>query len=404
MIKDNLLDILNFGYPLNGSPISLGMTNTLDSEPFSYKRLRDCFLSECEKLLGGDDEVLLPLSGGLDSRLILALLLELLPAKKIHAFTYGTEGQLDFEIPPIIAAKTGINFQRVNYSEVSISSDIIMGDNFTLDTAPTHNIIGFNVTKAVSQKALGRLGVSSKVPVWSGFLGDRVFSGMWSDSDLSLDLACNQFVDSYTNRGINLSGHEYQPVSRLNDTYRGSDPCSGINWSERIELEQRQQRVKSTLKTLKNKYKFLFLQPDLLSFLVNTPSSIKSDGKLQKEFCLKYFPDLFSLPVTSNFGAPLRKFQFQHKLDRYKRLSASKIDLCFNTNLEKFKRKKMTTGLLEELIPGYAEVMEEGKERARLILSNNNITMDKTDMENIFRSRTRSEVFSSIGYLVRASL
>jgi hypothetical protein len=400
MYKDKILDIIHFGYPLREGEQFFSFDPQALNEPFSYKHLKKTLLSECEKLLDGKQEVILPLSGGLDSRLILSLLLELLPAKNIHAFNYGTDGQLDFDIPPIIANKTGINFEQVNYKNISISPDQIINQHYSIDTAPTHNLVGFHVTKEASIQALRKLAVDPSMDVWSGFLGDRVFSGMWSDSNLNLESACDQFSSSYANNARSIFPSGYNPANKLFSLYKSKARIDQITWSEQLELEQRQSRVRASLQVLNNDYKFLFEQPSILTSLFNAPSDLRKNSKLQKTFCLKYYSEIFKLPVTSNFGYPLRKYSFQEKLDRYQRLAYSKIDSRFNTHLEPFKRIKMTSQRLKGLINGYDQVLEEGYRKAQIKLRELDMKISNEELERMKKNRSKSEMIASLGYFI----
>lgn len=400
MSQKKILDTLFFGYPLRDCSRYFDLEIQQQVKGFNIKELKNTFISQCESLLGGKDEVILPLSGGLDSRLILSMLLELIPAKNIYAFNYGTEGQLDFDIPPIIAKKAGINFQQVNYRDITINRDVIDFEKFTLENTPSHNIIGFYITKIASEMGLDKLGVDGSLPVWSGFLGDRVFTGMWSDKESNLKKACENFIRSYAINSRDFFPLNYNPTERLHDTYRHSNIVDGTTWNELLELEQRQFRVKSGLQVLDNEYKFLFEQPTILKSLLSTHNSVRKNGKLQRDFALKFYPDMFNLPVTSRFGYPLRKYPILEKVDRYSRLSRAKIDSHFNTKLERFKRIKMTEQRLESMIGGYKCVIDEGGRRARKAMREQGVEFTNKAISEMTASRTKSELFASLGFLI----
>jgi asparagine synthetase B (glutamine-hydrolysing) len=79
--------------------------------PEARMQFHTLFLSAIEKRiahLSATESILLPLSGGYDSRLILAFLLEIVPADRIIAYTFGQQGTYDFKIGKKIAKKFGI--------------------------------------------------------------------------------------------------------------------------------------------------------------------------------------------------------------------------------------------------------------------------------------------------------
>jgi hypothetical protein len=75
------------------------------------KQFHTLFRQSIEKRvarLSATEPILLPLSGGYDSRLILAFLLEIVPANRIIAYTFGQKGTYDFKIGKKIAKIFGI--------------------------------------------------------------------------------------------------------------------------------------------------------------------------------------------------------------------------------------------------------------------------------------------------------
>jgi hypothetical protein len=79
--------------------------------PDAREQFHTLFRQSIEKRvahLSSTEPILLPLSGGYDSRLILAFLLEIVPANRILSYTFGQQGTYDFKIGKKIAKKFGI--------------------------------------------------------------------------------------------------------------------------------------------------------------------------------------------------------------------------------------------------------------------------------------------------------
>lgn len=394
-----IYDILYYGYPLRVDgfdDFSSEYSEYID-ENYDYKNK---LIETCETLLNGNSDVILPLSGGLDSRLVLGCLLEILPNKNIHAFNYGLPNQLDFDIPPLIAKKTGIKFQQVSYSELHISPDDCAYNTESIQNIEAFNLLGFTLTKKASQKALHELNVDSKLQIWSGFLGDRVFSGKWSEYNNDLMESCRIYSNYYAlNCFKNIIPESYRPSERLYSIYRDLEKPEHLNWLEYMDLHQRQFRVQTSLKTLPNPYRFLFAQENILSLFYSVDKKYRRNGGLQRKYLLSNHKELCNIPVTSRFGYPLRPTRFQEITDKYKRLSGEKIDNIFNTRIQKFKREKLTTERFNKYVPGYHHTLTYGHQESNNLFKKLGLIDDRVKLDNL--GKTNSELYSSLGYLLK---
>ncbi|OIS62112.1 asparagine synthase-related protein [Staphylococcus equorum] len=75
------------------------------------------FNSNMEKTLEKQNAIV-PISGGLDSRLILSSVLESKNADEIDTITFGTPGSLDYEIGNKIAKKLGTKHTSINIKKL----------------------------------------------------------------------------------------------------------------------------------------------------------------------------------------------------------------------------------------------------------------------------------------------
>lgn len=71
-------------------------------------------LESIERKIDFSKDQVVPLSGGMDSRIVLGLLLEFVEASKIKTYTFGVHGSYDYEIPNAIARFLGT--QHTNFS------------------------------------------------------------------------------------------------------------------------------------------------------------------------------------------------------------------------------------------------------------------------------------------------
>lgn len=80
----------------------------LDDPEGEVRELGERLLRATERAVSGKGRLLVPLSGGLDSRAILGAVLECKPASDILAVTFGMPGTFDFEIGARLARETGL--------------------------------------------------------------------------------------------------------------------------------------------------------------------------------------------------------------------------------------------------------------------------------------------------------
>ena len=66
---------------------------------------------------------LVPISGGLDSRAILAGILEHTESKNIHTYTFGTPGTLDYDVGSFIAKKLGVKHTSFDLTKCNFKQE-----------------------------------------------------------------------------------------------------------------------------------------------------------------------------------------------------------------------------------------------------------------------------------------
>ncbi|WP_430463038.1 asparagine synthase-related protein [Thalassolituus sp. LLYu03] len=399
-LQNEILDILYFGYPLRSCVDEHVLVSNAVTDESTLSKLRSVFLAATERLLGNHQHVILPLSGGLDSRLILGCLLECLPASRIHAFNYGVPGNLDFEIPQKIARATGIHLVQTEFREVQLSPDRLLDSGYTLASAPCHNLIGYTLIQALSETSLGKLGVDASLPVWSGFLGDRIFNEKWKGLQLPLRESAHLFAENYCiNSRFAELFPDYDPGARLEDMYRDSDEPVGTTWIERMEYHQRQYRVRSTLMTLPGSYCFLFEQPEVMAQIIGCGQRFSHRGELQTRYFHQFHPKLAALPVTSRFGAALLKYPWQTSLNRWIRLGKNRAGSLPGLTFLKDRNVKISPGLLSAQVRGYDECIRGGLNVAGKALEPLGINIYHPVLSSWRHTRLGAEQMASLGYL-----
>lgn len=262
-----------------------------------------------------------PLSGGMDSRIILAALLEFTEAKKIHTYTFGVPGAYDYEIPNSIAKKLGT--KHTNFS----SDDTV----YTIEGLVRAAIASDGNTEIFHPLVLNRVAdhYGADATYWSGFGGDAV-GAAFGNSYIG-DEAKQQLID-YEKRGIHFLDnviddkalHPYISLGEEMSTYvSSSEACYWKNHYERYtahHILRNDMRVEAPL-----------VDTRLLKFFFTLPKHERMNKNFFNEAFASIFPEVFSFPTT-DYGYKYSKYAFLEPL-RKARFYSKAIGWRFAPNL-----------------------------------------------------------------------
>jgi hypothetical protein len=258
-----------------------------------------------------ETEHVIPLSSGLDSRTILALLLDHpdVNPESITTVSFGTPGTWDFEIGQNIAKRAGVKNISFNLTASDFDWSLSSLREFIRGQAcPVRVFEGYVNAKLLDE-------VDSDAVVWSGFMGDPTAGGHQpSEPTDSWRTACeyfakqNQFVDG-------LASADFDPIAMLPDeSYLDR---SLLSYEEQLDFAHRQQCLIAPLVTSEpDRYRTPFLQPEWLSFSLNLSHEYRNNRSLFKDIVVEMYPELFSLPTDANRGLPLRTGKIRELIHR----------------------------------------------------------------------------------------
>jgi hypothetical protein len=318
MNQDNLNSFLAFGYFLDYKPkINIDLSGIDKSkyesvpEPELIKIGGDLWREAIDKNFEPEQKHVVPLSGGLDSRAILAGLLEFTDAENIYTYTFGVPGAYDYDIGSFIAKKIGTKHTIYDLSKYHYSQDELEDISKRVDfqTILFHHPPVWEVDKKFNE-----------MNVWSGAIIDVFFGRHFHQLKAKNwnDAIQNSFKENIYVKSVNLMNCSFDSLFDLVDY--NEDYINIFEFEHIIDLLNRQIKFIAPHVLMKGySYKLLF-NNDLSRFSSSIPNHLRENQYLYKKIFLSYYPDFFALKTKTNYGMTLktdRRIVFLHRLLLY---------------------------------------------------------------------------------------
>ena len=391
-MSENLNSFLAFGYFLgdqkNISPLDL---SNIDKE--MYKNIHEAELIDIGSTLWFasissnfkvKDTHLVPLSGGLDSRAVLAALLEHTEAKNIHTYTFGTPGTLDYEIGNYVAEKIGTTHTSFDLTKHKYKQNELLdiSQRLNFKTILFHHWPVWEVDK-----------LYGGCTHWSGFMGDPLTGGHLQKTPSKTIAAANDsFIEKnmYV-KSIRLSkNYEFRSLMESNCI-----DADKLKLDEQLDFEHRQRKFVAPLVLMKGYGTITpFLYQPYVDFILSLDDKFRLNQYLYKKILLNTFPREFSYKTKTNFGLPLaasNKTVFFKRLQD-KILRMTKLGVAKGINYLDFDEKIRTkTDFSEVICSNVLDLKERG-------------TVDWVDVSGILNSHLTGKGDFSDALIVLASL
>ena len=246
------------------------------------------------------------LSGGLDSRMIIGLLAEMLPPQQLVALTWGTPNSMDWRFAKEVAAKLKVLHKFHPSSPERIreyAPEVVWRAN------GLSNIIHAHAMSSIEEE-------SNQVSIiYKGFLSSILG---WYQEDPRL--LANYEVEDFVRLFFNIYQQVFKPREHSkyltndfrnlvaedlqNSLLRTLSKCNSSIGSDRMyhfNLSQRQRRftlhgvnlVKSRMKV-----RMPYYDRNLMDFIITIPAGLRHGKYLMKKVFVQLFPKLAKIPLT----------------------------------------------------------------------------------------------------------
>lgn len=282
--------------------------------------LLDEIVDEILENLSSNKYCIIPISGGWDSRLLLAEAVERLNVSQIKTYSFGTSGQLDFEIGRNVAESLGIEHFPVDLNRIKMEWRQL---EETAREAPWTKIFDAFVNRFYVKKIAGQGDI-----LLTGFMGDPLFGSHQVELNDTEEIV-RLFVKKQNITGnLSLLEKDYNPTKSIPElpedvifnTYDILD--FGIRQANMIapivtpmpELKRWDSNV-GCFKNSKTDIRAPFANPDWVQYWAKAPKVLRKNRQFFFNMFETKFPELFRLPAKDYFGA-VAKESLEYKWKR----------------------------------------------------------------------------------------
>jgi len=254
-------------------------------------------VAHCAARQTGSGDQIVFLSGGLDSRMILAALLETFDRSQIVAATFGQPGEQDFDYAAVVAAAAGVRHERLESSSVDWSTQGLV-DSILARQVPLPFPFGQRYLSYRLHERIGREHV-----FWDGLCGDATggFRSPKEGETWEWADAVTEFQAFHLRRGWGrIVSADFLPASGMPPEPFCSDQL--MAYPDQLVFGVRQRSYTATRILRDYTIRTPFLAQPWLDFMLGVPERYRNDQYLYQEIQKYAYPRLFSLPTTTYGG------------------------------------------------------------------------------------------------------
>jgi hypothetical protein len=316
------------------------------------KQGKQKWLQVIDNLYNSQSEPVVPISGGLDSRAILAGLLECADAASIQTYTFGLPNTYDYDIGNRVAAQAGTKHTRFDLSRFAFDDEILAATCRQTDGNVNLFFPGFTlpIVEFYGEGA----------EFWSGFMLDVLAGHFVTKGNVvpqkNTDL--NREIGEFFLHGAKKTSCHSVTHSQIDKWVRIIDIDSRC--SKEISLDEQLHYYLGVERNGGNQLLFKdygyvtpFAENQWMEFMLSVPVSLRLGERLYKRLFRRSFPSLFSLPVKDTLGMSLEASKLVVTLNKIKNRLRKRLDPGYldpGTNYVDLDRKLRSDSLFKRQV------------------------------------------------------
>lgn len=330
MVTSTIDDVLHYGYDpgcrRGGLPDAI--VDAVTEEPhagdaetlaaMTVDAFREAVAAELDGV-ADDATHVVPVSAGLDSRAILATLLERpdVDPSSVRTVTFGSPGTWDYDVGRQVATVAGVDHTAIDLT----ADDFDWSESALREYAATRDCPGA-LFDGYANAAVSAVAPADAV-LWVGFMGD-VTAGSHQPADPREEWAdARAYFAERERYATGLTAPDYDPRSTLPD-----EPFVSrrrLCYEEQLDFAFRQQCAIGPIVVGGDDYRIPFTQPAWLRCILNVPAKHRQGRSLFVDAFSEAFPELFALPTDAKAGLPVSAGETRPKLRRARLLLSQTV-------------------------------------------------------------------------------
>jgi len=305
MNNNEIYFFLNYGYFPNYKPLyKPEKVDKLALKNKSYDELQNSFykifkevIKEAINKIPDNKLIIIPISGGLDSRAILAGVLEFVPVDRIKTYTFGIKGSYDYEIGIETAQKAGVFHQAIDLNEVRYTQEELLEVAKKCDWQ-TH-LFHHPPLRFLEEFIEDNI-------IFSGYLGDLIFGSYANKAK----------IDKHDIKKWYLKNKKYskfinQPYfDEFMDLIPNIDKNSIVSPVEQLILYERGPKLTAPHILMKGwNYELPFIDKRIMDFMFSLPNRYRINEFFFIDTMIRYYPDLFQIRSKTTYGHHLKSLK-----------------------------------------------------------------------------------------------
>lgn len=251
-----------------------------------------------ESIQNSSRSIILPLTSGLDSRIILGGLMENVSTDKIRTITWGTPEGIDCKVGAMMSKKNGIEHHLMNLKKYELTRERLF--NFAVNSdfsVPLFDHWPVDWVKELINNLDGSL--------WMGLLGGTIsgsnLPNSLAENPYSYFLSSNRRLNSLSSVSASLLGEMPEIKDLQNITKYIKKPTQ-----DSLDIQLHHIDLISPTKIHKDFfYEFPYMNSEVISFFLSIPHEYRKGRSIFKDIILKQFKHLGKFPSNRSGKLPL---------------------------------------------------------------------------------------------------